>query len=110
MPATPLLRSGALHLLDHDQSCSSYHTFRAHLLKPVYILGTNGKVENPEKYSIEELLKIVGLNTGNLMFQYAVAQMIADPKVSRTARYPSLFWAWARRPPTHPIRMRPLKP
>ena len=50
-------------------------------MKPVYILGTNGKVENPEKYSIEELLKIVGLNTGNLMFQYAVAQMIADPKV-----------------------------
>lgn len=28
-------------------------------MKPVYILGTNGRVENPEKYSIEELLKIV---------------------------------------------------
>jgi hypothetical protein len=49
-------------------------------LKPVYILGTNGKVENPEKYSIEELLKIVGLNTGNLMFQYAVAKLIGGPK------------------------------
>lgn len=50
-------------------------------MKPVYILGTDGKVENPEKYSIEELLKVVGLNTGNLMFQYAVAKMIADPKI-----------------------------
>jgi hypothetical protein len=49
--------------------------------RPVYILGTSGRVENPEKYSIEDLLKVVGLNTGNLMFQHAVTQMIADPKI-----------------------------
>lgn len=49
-------------------------------MKPVYILGTNGKVENPEEFTIEELLKIVGLNTGNLMFQYAVSKLIDGPK------------------------------
>lgn len=48
--------------------------------RPIYILGTDGKIENPSKYSIEELLKIVGSNTGNLMFQYAVAGMIGGTK------------------------------
>lgn len=48
--------------------------------RPTYILGTDGKIENPSKYSIEELLKIVGSNTGNLMFQYAVARMIGGTK------------------------------
>jgi hypothetical protein len=48
--------------------------------RPTYILGTDGKIENPAKYSVEELLKIVGANTGNLMFQYAVAGMIGGKK------------------------------
>lgn len=48
--------------------------------RPTYILGTHGKIENPAKYSVEELLKIVGANTGNLMFQYAVASMIGGSK------------------------------
>ena len=48
--------------------------------RPTYILGTNGQIENPENYSIQELLKTVGLNTGNLMFQYAVASMIGGTK------------------------------
>jgi hypothetical protein len=49
-------------------------------MKPVYILGTPGRINEPEGRSIQEILDIAGLNTGNLMFQFAVARMIGADK------------------------------
>lgn len=44
---------------------------------PSYVLlGTPGFIRNPERFDPETLLKVLGANSGNLMFQYAVTRMI----------------------------------
>jgi hypothetical protein len=49
-------------------------------MAPIYILGTSGKIKNPDDIEISKLLQIAGANTGNLMFQYAVSRMIGNEK------------------------------
>lgn len=50
------------------------------VMKPVYILGTPGFIRNPEGRPMVELLELTGANTGNLMFQAAVAGIIGGEK------------------------------
>lgn len=45
------------------------------------ILGTPGFVRNPERFNEEDTLKVLGANSGNLMFQYAATQIIDAPQV-----------------------------
>ncbi|CAN5542863.1 polysaccharide pyruvyl transferase family protein [soil metagenome] len=47
----------------------------------IFVLGTPGFVRDPARFDIAATLKVVGLNTGNLVFQYAVAKLLTDPKV-----------------------------
>lgn len=43
------------------------------------ILGTPGFVREPERFSDEELLQVLGANSGNLMFQYAATNLVDGP-------------------------------
>lgn len=47
----------------------------------VAIFGTPGHVEGAENFDLPEKLKITGDNTGNLLFQYAVAHFVEGEKV-----------------------------
>lgn len=48
--------------------------------KPSYvILGTPGFIRQPERFDPETLLRVLGANSGNLMFQYASSQIIDAP-------------------------------
>jgi Polysaccharide pyruvyl transferase len=46
----------------------------------VGILGTKGHVDNVYNRSTEEVMKLVGNNTGNLVFHHAVYHQVADEK------------------------------
>ncbi|MFT6910151.1 MAG: hypothetical protein ACJAS1_006879 [Oleiphilaceae bacterium] len=50
-------------------------------MKKVGIVGTYGRVDGCSFLSTNELLNKVGQNTGNLLFQYAVANSISEDKV-----------------------------
>ncbi|MEM6761237.1 MAG: polysaccharide pyruvyl transferase family protein [Pseudomonadota bacterium] len=41
----------------------------------IAILGTAGRVRAPERFEPDQLLRVLGANAGNLVFQYAVAQL-----------------------------------
>lgn len=43
------------------------------------VLGTPGFIRRPDRFGAEALLAALGANSGNLMFQLAVARMIAAP-------------------------------
>jgi hypothetical protein len=45
------------------------------------ILGTPGFVRDPRRFDDETLLKVLGANSGNLMFQYAASQIIDAPQI-----------------------------
>lgn len=47
----------------------------------IAILGTPGYVRDPQRFDNETLLKVLGANSGNLMFQYAASQIIDAPQV-----------------------------
>lgn len=44
-------------------------------------MGTSGQVHAPQRFSPEELLSVLGANSGNLIFQYAAARIIDAPQV-----------------------------
>lgn len=44
-------------------------------------MGTSGQVHTPQRFSPEELLSVLGANSGNLIFQYAAARIIDAPQV-----------------------------
>jgi len=46
----------------------------------VAVLGTPGFVRDAKRFDDETLLKVLGANSGNLMFQYAAATLIDEPK------------------------------
>lgn len=46
----------------------------------VAILGTPGFVREPSRFDTETLLKVLGANSGNLMFQYAASELIGVHK------------------------------
>lgn len=48
--------------------------------KDLAILGTCGYVRDPERFSEEQLLNVLGDNSGNLMFQYAANRLIGGAK------------------------------
>lgn len=45
------------------------------------ILGTPGYVRDPQRFDNEALLRVLGANSGNLMFQYAASQIIDGPLI-----------------------------
>jgi hypothetical protein len=45
------------------------------------MLGTSGTLRDPGRFDEETTLKVLGANSGNLMFQYAAAQIIDAPQV-----------------------------
>jgi hypothetical protein len=45
------------------------------------ILGTPGHVRDPQRFGDESLLRVLGANSGNLMFQYATSQIIDAPLI-----------------------------
>lgn len=45
------------------------------------ILGTPGFVRDPQRFDDEALLKVLGANSGNLMFQYAASHLIDAPLI-----------------------------
>lgn len=45
------------------------------------ILGTPGHVRDPQRFDDEALLRVLGANSGNLMFQYAASQIIDAPLI-----------------------------
>ena len=45
------------------------------------ILGTPGYVRDPQRFDEEALLKVLGANSGNLMFQYAASQIVDAPLI-----------------------------
>lgn len=49
--------------------------------KSVGVVSTRGRVPGACFRSTSSLLGVVGQNTGNLVFQYAVSELITDPKV-----------------------------
>jgi hypothetical protein len=46
------------------------------MTKKIVILGTPGFVERPERFGNADLLKAVGANSGNLVFQLATTKII----------------------------------
>lgn len=48
--------------------------------KKTAFLGTPGLVPSPERFSNPDLLKAVGANSGNLLFQYAATRLIGGTK------------------------------
>lgn len=45
------------------------------------ILGTPGYVRDPQRFDDETLLRVLGANSGNLMFQYAATQIVDAPLI-----------------------------
>lgn len=45
------------------------------------ILGTSGTLRDPGRFDEETTLKVLGANSGNLLFQYAASQIIDAPQV-----------------------------
>lgn len=45
------------------------------------VLGTPGFIRAPERFDDEHILKALGANSGNLMFQYATTQIVDAPLV-----------------------------
>lgn len=43
-------------------------------------LGTNGRVRRPERFGDDDLLAVLGANSGNLIFQYAASRIIDAPQ------------------------------
>jgi len=50
------------------------------VIDTVSILGTPGFVREPSRFDTEKLLKVLGENSGNLMFQYAATELIGANK------------------------------
>lgn len=49
---------------------------------PSYVvLGTPGYIRDPERFDEETTLKVLGANSGNLLFQYATTQIVNAPLV-----------------------------
>jgi hypothetical protein len=55
------------------------------LSSPIAILGTPGAIRTPERFDSEELLRVLGLNSGNLMFQFAASRIVDAPQVHFSA-------------------------
>ncbi|MBL3527813.1 MAG: polysaccharide pyruvyl transferase family protein [gamma proteobacterium endosymbiont of Lamellibrachia anaximandri] len=49
--------------------------------QPIAIMGTPGYVRHPIRFDDDTMLQVLGQNSGNLMFQYAAAQIIDAPQV-----------------------------
>lgn len=56
---------------------SGYSVREGELANKTAFLGTPGKVIHPERFSNADLLKAVGANTGNLVFQLAATRLFA---------------------------------
>lgn len=52
---------------------------------PFAILGTPGFIRQPERFDSEGLLRVLGSNSGNLMFQHAVSRIVHAPQVHISA-------------------------
>ena len=50
-------------------------------MKKIGVVGTSGRVHDLANKSSERIFTEVGGNTGNLIFQYAVSKLIAEPKL-----------------------------
>lgn len=50
-------------------------------MKKIGIVGTHGRVDGCSFLSTDELLNKVGQNTGNLLFQYAVTNLVDEEKI-----------------------------
>ena len=48
--------------------------------EPLAFMGTPGYVRDAERFDTPELLAVLGANSGNLMFQYAAARLLAGPQ------------------------------
>ncbi|RAH96527.1 hypothetical protein DLJ53_31945 [Acuticoccus sediminis] len=48
--------------------------------EPLAFMGTPGFVRDPSRFDTPGLLAALGANSGNLMFQYAAAQLLAGPQ------------------------------
>ena len=51
------------------------------MTKKIAIMGTPGFVRAPERFDDEELIQVLGQNSGNLVFQYAVSKIVDAEKV-----------------------------
>ena len=47
-------------------------------MKKVGVVGTHGRIDGCSFLDTEELLRKVGANTGNLLFQYAVCNLLDE--------------------------------
>lgn len=50
-------------------------------MKKIGIIGTSGTIAKPSQLTTKDFLSKVGANTGNLLFQYAVYEAIAEDKL-----------------------------
>ena len=50
-------------------------------MKKVGVVGTHGRIDRCSFLDTEELLRKVGANTGNLLFQYAVCNLLDEDYV-----------------------------